>query len=92
MTPEQFVYWLQGFFEISNPESLNVTQTQIIQDHLKLVFKKETPDFRHNPYDPVCDMTGQSFSEELERALKTQKKYEKEDFINSSNPFTDKVC
>ena len=43
MTPENLCYWLQGFLEIQNPNSLNETQIQIIKDHLSLVFKKETP-------------------------------------------------
>jgi len=44
MTTEQFTYWLQGFFEIHNPKELDEKQTQIIKDHLELVFKKETPE------------------------------------------------
>jgi hypothetical protein len=44
MTAEQFTYWLQGFMEINNPEILGVRETQIIKDHLKLVFDKQTPD------------------------------------------------
>jgi hypothetical protein len=44
MTAEQFTYWLQGFMEICNPETLDENQTQIIKDHLKLVFDKKTPD------------------------------------------------
>jgi hypothetical protein len=44
MTPEQFTYWLQGFMEISNPTTLDEKQTQIIKDHLALVFDKQTPD------------------------------------------------
>ena len=43
MTAEQFTYWLQGFFEIHNPGSIGHKETQIIQDHLKLVFEKQTP-------------------------------------------------
>lgn len=43
MTPENFVYWLQGFMELQNPETISSEQVQIIQDHLNLVFKKETP-------------------------------------------------
>jgi hypothetical protein len=43
MTAEQFVYWLQGYLEIDNPSNIPLNQTQIIKDHLKLVFKKETP-------------------------------------------------
>ena len=43
MTAEQFVYWLQGFMEINDPATLGVRETQIIKDHLKLVFDKQTP-------------------------------------------------
>ncbi len=43
LTPEQFVYWLQGFIETSNPKSINKEQTKIIKDHLNLVFNKVTP-------------------------------------------------
>lgn len=48
MTPEQFTYWLQGFFEISNTNSLNENQVLIIKDHLKLVFNKVTPNRTEN--------------------------------------------
>jgi len=50
MSPEQFLYWLQGFFEIQSVgvdgdiEGINPKQTRIIRDHLQLVFEKETPD------------------------------------------------
>jgi len=43
MKPEEFVYWLQGFMEMENPKTLNLRQTKIIKDHLKLVFDKKTP-------------------------------------------------
>ena len=43
MTAEQFVYWLQGFMEINDPDRIGPKETQIIKDHLALVFKKETP-------------------------------------------------
>lgn len=52
MTPEQFVYWLQGFMEMADPSSLSETQTQQIKDHLKLVFDKQTPDRTILPTDP----------------------------------------
>lgn len=42
MTPEQFVYWLQGFAEIYQAEP-DAAEWQTIKDHLALVFKKETP-------------------------------------------------
>lgn len=46
MTSEQFCYWLQGFFEISNGDVKGIApeKAQIIQDHLDLVFNKVTPD------------------------------------------------
>lgn len=54
MTPEQFVYWLQGYFELSGSNAaLNEVQTKIVQDHLKLVFKKETLERTHSTtYSP----------------------------------------
>lgn len=44
MSPEQFTYWLKGFFEISDTNNLSEKQVQIIRDHLNLVFNKETPE------------------------------------------------
>lgn len=63
MTPEQFAYWLQGFMEVANPTVLDKTQTQIIKDHLSLVFDKQTPDRSElfpgwNPQNPPSPMTG----------------------------------
>lgn len=44
MTPENFVYWLQGFFEISNPKELNEQQIEVIKNHLGLVLTNVTDD------------------------------------------------
>lgn len=45
MTPETFTYWLQGFVELSESNSIpNEKQWLMIKDHLKLVFDKKTPD------------------------------------------------
>jgi len=44
MNYEQFAIWLHGFLEISNAETINEQQTQIIKDHLALLFEKKTPD------------------------------------------------
>lgn len=41
MTSRDFCYWLQGHFEISNPKSIGVKETQMIKKHLALVFKHE---------------------------------------------------
>ena len=43
MNYEQFAIWLHGFLEISNAETINKEQTQIIKDHLALLFEKKTP-------------------------------------------------
>lgn len=43
MNERDFVYWMQGFFELSNSAYLDERQTKIIKDHLQLVFKKVTP-------------------------------------------------
>lgn len=41
MTSRDFAFWLQGFFEISNPEVIQSNQTELIKKHLNLVFKHE---------------------------------------------------
>ena len=54
MTPENFVYWLQGYFELNDAivsmdpakvEFIGPQQIKVIKDHLKLVLKKKTPSF-----------------------------------------------
>jgi hypothetical protein len=51
MTPENFSYWLKGFFELSNKEELTKHQVAIIKSHLSLVFEQNTI----NPYDVLKD-------------------------------------
>ena len=41
MKSENFVYWLQGFFEISKTQELDAEQVQIIKNHLNMVFVHE---------------------------------------------------
>lgn len=41
MTSRDFAYWLQGFFEIGNPQSIGIVETEMIKKHLNLVFKHE---------------------------------------------------
>ena len=43
MSPDNFTYWLKGFFEISDAKKLDEKQIDIIKDHLDLVFNKVTP-------------------------------------------------
>ena len=56
MTSEQFVFWLQGFFEISEAKSeakkikLDEKQTEMIKRHLSLVFFHEIdPSYSDDP-------------------------------------------
>ena len=41
MKASEFCYWLQGMFELSNPQELNKQQTTQIKRHLALVFKHD---------------------------------------------------
>ena len=43
MNDRDFIYWLQGFLEIADPNTLTAKQVQIIKDHLSLVLEKITP-------------------------------------------------
>lgn len=53
MTPENFCYWLQGVFEVTDAKTLTEAQVQIIKNHLTLVFDKKTPNVQHTPYKPA---------------------------------------
>lgn len=53
MNESTFVYWLQGFVEIANTDTISEKQWQIIKDHLKLVFDKKTPDRNEIGIDPI---------------------------------------
>ena len=50
MTPREFCYWLQGFFELADPKELTTAQLRLIEKHLELVktyedmqLEKQTP-------------------------------------------------
>lgn len=50
MDSKSFAYWLQGFFEITDPKEINEEQTLIIKKHLNLVFYHEIdPSYSDNP-------------------------------------------
>jgi len=59
MTPENFVYWLNGFFEISGSKNLTEEQVQVLKDHLKLVLTKKTPNITitQSPFVDVIPCT-----------------------------------
>jgi hypothetical protein len=58
MAPTDFVYWLQGVFEVTNPKALNTQQVLIIKQHLALVLKNETNAELHKPLtqDRLADL------------------------------------
>ena len=51
MTSKDFAYWLQGFFELADPNTpLTEKQVQTIKNHLKLVFLHEIdPSYSDDP-------------------------------------------
>lgn len=38
MKSTEFCYWLQGLFELGNPQCLDARQTDLIKKHLAMVF------------------------------------------------------
>lgn len=76
MEAKNFVYWLQGFFELSKTnEPLSLEQIQTIKNHLKLVFLHEIdPSYSdnkvvqqifqniHDGKDPLMGIQGTSFT------------------------------
>lgn len=62
MVYRDLAYWLQGFFEMENPTSLNEEQTAMIKEHLALCFKVETGKSKIK-FDPIqnfgsCGISG----------------------------------
>jgi len=43
MTPENFTYWLQGLFELTDCDELSKEQVAMIKEHLELTLTKVTP-------------------------------------------------
>ncbi len=50
MNERDFVYWLQGYLEVSNANELDESQLQIVKDHLALVLKKVAPEYDGNRF------------------------------------------
>lgn len=64
MKPENFCYWLQGYFEISGSDDQPLTSQQVeqIKNHLSLVLDKKTPvvdpfKFTANPFYMNYELT-----------------------------------
>jgi hypothetical protein len=52
MQERDFVFWLNGFFELSGATTLDEQQVQVIKEHLALVMTKTTPS-TVQPYVPT---------------------------------------
>lgn len=72
MTAENFCYWLQGWFELSKTNggvTMNDAAAKMIEDHLKLVFEKVTPNYEyHKPSllnTSLRDAVGPSISDRI---------------------------
>lgn len=55
MTPEQFVYWLQGYLEVQNPHTIDNSKIQVIKDHIALVLTKVTPNRSTVDVNPIIN-------------------------------------
>lgn len=45
MNAEQFLYWIRGYFEITQPSTINEKETKVIKEHLDRVFNAEPTTF-----------------------------------------------
>lgn len=66
MTPQEFCYWLQGFFELSESNGMSPKQVEIVKEHLRLVFTKVTGNVPVakplDPFEPICSDVQQHVS------------------------------
>jgi len=53
MSPSDFVYWLQGFFEMSDAEALSFKQVKMIKQHLALVLKNESKELTEKEIEEI---------------------------------------
>lgn len=44
MSPENFIYWLRGFYELSGQDHLTEAQSRLVSKHLTLCFKELAKD------------------------------------------------
>jgi len=55
MTPRDFAYWLQGFFEVADTDDVKPEQIRMIKEHLSLVLTKVTPTMEELKEEPKVD-------------------------------------
>jgi hypothetical protein len=69
LTPEQFVYWLQGYAEVSGATAPTSEQWQIIKDHLDQVFHKVTPIYIHQPGVTTRTPVGDTIAQDVGKSI-----------------------
>lgn len=63
MYSQDFCFWLQGYFEISEATELNEKQVEIIKNHLNLVFVHEIdPEYEGDPEELQAVHDGTPFT------------------------------
>jgi len=67
MTPENFCYWLQGYIEIADPQTIKEESLSVIKNHLDLVFHKVTES--KTSKKKLSDFTGFSPNDEVIRYM-----------------------
>lgn len=85
MNATEFCYWLQGFFEVSNPANLTKKQTEMVKEHLGLVFEKVTTGSfivpKHKAKDALSaakrTLSGMDFHKHLWKWEKESRKHDK---------------
>lgn len=58
MSEKNFCYWLQGFFEMTEADTLSKKQILMIKEHLNLVFTKVTGDDKKQSRENVPVVLG----------------------------------
>lgn len=78
MTSRDFVFWLQGFFEITEPKEINEKQTEMIKNHLNLVFYHEVDNISKQKEELNDGISIQNDTEELKESY---------DYLNKTDEF-----
>ena len=68
MNSQEFCYWLQGLFELTETKTLSAQQVEIVKNHLQLVFTKVTDDvvINNNVSAPIVTYTLEEFLQDFD--------------------------
>jgi len=79
MKAQEFAYWLQGFFEISEPETIEKSKAEMIKKHLDLVFEFDKDNshiknfcYRLSGMLSVKTLAGESLDEDTTQLVKSE--------------------